>query len=119
MGGSDKQTTWKKAWDHAYAADPISIFGGIIVLNRPVDVKTAEKMHALLRDHIAPRFWACCPRSFGSKKKNLRLLELDFSAKDETPAFETVSVMGGLLVQEQDMTLENLADWTVVTKSAN
>ncbi len=32
-----------KAWDLAYAADPISIFGGIIVLNRPVDVKTAEK----------------------------------------------------------------------------
>ena len=33
----------EKAWDLAYAADPISIFGGIIVLNRPVDVKTAEK----------------------------------------------------------------------------
>lgn len=108
----------EKAWDLAYAADPISIFGGIIVLNRPVDVKTAEKMHKLfLEIIIAPSFEPAALEVL-KQKKNLRLLELDFSAKDETPAFETVSVMGGLLVQEQDMTLEDLADWTVVTKKA-
>ena len=45
-------------------------------------------------------------------------MQLDFSAKDETPGFETVSVMGGLLVQAQDMTLEDPTQWTLVTKTA-
>ena len=89
-----------------------------MALNRPVDVKTAEKMHKLfLEIIIAPGFEPAALEVL-KQKKNLRLLELDFSAKDETPAFETVSVMGGLLVQEQDMTLEDPADWTVVTKKA-
>ncbi|KMO63820.1 phosphoribosylaminoimidazolecarboxamide formyltransferase, partial [Lacticaseibacillus rhamnosus] len=39
--------TLEAAWDKAYAADPMSIFGGIIALNRRVDLATAEKMHKL------------------------------------------------------------------------
>ncbi len=35
------------AWNAAYEADPVSIFGGIIVLNREVDLPTAEAMHKL------------------------------------------------------------------------
>lgn len=116
--GIGQAPTLEEAWDLAYAADPISIFGGIIVLNRVVDAKTAAKMHKLfLEIIIAPGF---TPEALAilTQKKNLRLLELDFSQKDETPAYETVSVMGGLLVQEQDMTLEDPTTWQVVTKKA-
>ena len=35
------------AWDYAYEADPVSIFGGIVVLNREVDAATAKKMHGV------------------------------------------------------------------------
>ncbi|MCR1900429.1 bifunctional phosphoribosylaminoimidazolecarboxamide formyltransferase/IMP cyclohydrolase [Ligilactobacillus apodemi] len=116
--GIGQAETIEAAWDLAHAADPISIFGGIIVLNRTVDQKTAAKMHKLfLEIIIAPDFE---PEALEilKQKKNLRLLQLDFSAKDETPGFETVSVMGGLLVQAQDMTLEDPTKWTLVTKTA-
>ena len=35
------------AWDYAYESDPVSIFGGIVVLNREMDAATAEKMHGV------------------------------------------------------------------------
>ena len=45
------------AWDYAYEADPVSIFGGIVVLNREVDATTAKKMHGVfLEIIIAPSY---------------------------------------------------------------
>lgn len=103
------------AWDRAFAADSTSIFGGIIVLNREVDVATAEKMHQLfLEIIIAPSF---TPDAFAvlAQKKNLRLLSLDISAPEQTE-LESVSVLGGLLRQEADQVHETAADFEVVTK---
>lgn len=108
--------TIEAAYDFAYAADPVSIFGGILVANRTIDLATAEKMHQLfLEIIIAPDF---TEEAFAvlSKKKNLRLMTLDFSQKDQSTNNETVSVLGGLLVQEQDVVKEDPANWQVVTK---
>ena len=108
--------TIEAAYDFAYAADPVSIFGGILVANRTIDLATAEKMHQLfLEIIIAPDF---TEEAFAvlSKKKNLRLMTLDFSQKDQSTDNETVSVLGGLLVQEQDVVKEDPANWQVVTK---
>ena len=45
------------AWDYAYESDPVSIFGGIVVLNREVDAATAQKMHGVfLEIIIAPSY---------------------------------------------------------------
>lgn len=108
--------TIETAYDFAYAADPVSIFGGILVANRTIDLATAEKMHQLfLEIIIAPDF---TEEAFAvlSKKKNLRLMTLDFSQKDQSTNNETVSILGGLLVQEQDVVKEDPANWQVVTK---
>lgn len=105
------------AWDRAYAADPISIFGGIIVLNRKVDLKTAEKMHELFLEIIIAPGYDDDAFEVLAKKKNIRLLQLDFENKDEKTRFETVSIMGGLLMQEQDVIEENESEWKVVTKN--
>src|SRR5699024_8837749 len=106
------------AWDRAYEADSISIFGGVIALNRKVDLATAEKMHKLfLEIIIAPEFDADALEVL-SKKKNLRLLQLDFTKKDEDVRDETVSIMGGLLRQEQDVIDEDPKNWEVVTENA-
>ncbi len=74
-------------------------------------------MHQLfLEIIIAPSFEAEAFEVL-AKKKNLRLLELDFSQKDQSMSQkEVVSVLGGLLVQEQDIIVEDSADWQVVTK---
>ncbi|MGC6770221.1 bifunctional phosphoribosylaminoimidazolecarboxamide formyltransferase/IMP cyclohydrolase [Enterococcus sp. LJL51] len=104
------------AYEQAYEADPVSIFGGIIVLNREVSLSVAEKMHQLfLEIIIAPSF---TEEAFEllSGKKNIRLMTLDFSHKDEADDDEKVSVLGGLLVQNQDVVKEEVKDWKVVTK---
>lgn len=89
---------------------------GIIVLNRPVDLATAEKMHKLfLEIIIAPSFEK---EAFTvlAQKKNLRIMTVDFNQHQDAKELETVSVMGGLLVQEQDAVVETATDFKVVSK---
>lgn len=109
-------STIYEAYQYTYAADPVSIFGGVLVLNREVDLQTAEKMHKLfLEIIIAPSF---SKEAFDllATKKNLRLLTLDFAKKDQAVLDEKTSVLGGLLIQNQD-TIEEIAEnWQVVTK---
>lgn len=114
--GIGTAATIEEAYDFAYDADPVSIFGGILVANREIDLVTAEKMHKLfLEIIIAPAF---APEAFEvlSAKKNLRLMTLDFSEKNQTTASEKVSVLGGMLVQDQDVIKETPQAWQVVTK---
>lgn len=114
--GIGTAATIEEAYDFAYDADPVSIFGGILVANREIDLATAEKMHKLfLEIIIAPAF---APEAFEvlSAKKNLRLMTLDFCEKNQTTASEKVSVLGGLLVQDQDVIKETPQAWQVVTK---
>lgn len=106
----------EEAWDRAYAADSMSIFGGIIVLNRPVDLATAEKMHKIfLEIIIAPSFDDDALEVL-AKKKNVRLMTVDFTKRLDDKELETVSVMGGLLLQDQDAVVETEADFKVVSK---
>lgn len=106
------------AWDYAYASDPVSIFGGIVVLNREVDAATAEKMHPIfLEIIIAPSYTPEALEILTNKKKNLRILALDFSQQTEsTTEKEVTGVLGGLLVQNQDVVVEDPSDWEIVTK---
>jgi phosphoribosylaminoimidazolecarboxamide formyltransferase/IMP cyclohydrolase len=117
--GIGRADTIEKAWDYAFEADPVSIFGGIIVLNREVDAATAEKMHQIfLEIIIAPSFSDEALEILTSKKKNLRLLQLDFSeAEASKKEMEVTGVLGGLLVQNQDVIEENSETWTVATKT--
>lgn len=106
--------TIAEAYQFAYEADPTSIFGGILVANREIDVETAEEMHKLfLEIIIAPSF---SKEAFDvlSSKKNLRLMTLDFSNTNRDQQ-EVVSVLGGLLVQEQDVVTEIPEEWEVAT----
>lgn len=106
------------AWDYAYESDPVSIFGGIVVLNREVDAATAQKMHSIfLEIIIAPSYTPEALSILTHKKKNLRLLELDFAQQEDSGLEKEVTgVLGGLLVQDQDVVDESPSDWKVVTK---
>ncbi|HQD40584.1 MAG: bifunctional phosphoribosylaminoimidazolecarboxamide formyltransferase/IMP cyclohydrolase [Firmicutes bacterium] len=112
-----------EAYLAAYNADPVSIFGGIVALNRPVDAATAEELSKIfLEIVIAPEF---SPEAMAilTKKKNLRLLALPALAGNEKQDFSIYSsdlkkVAGGLLLQEQD-TIDLVEDkLQVVTKKA-
>lgn len=108
--------TINEAYHYAYEADPVSIFGGIIVLNREVDRQIAEKMHQLFLEIIIAPSFSEDAFSILSSKKNLRLMTLDFSKKNQALENEKVSVLGGLLVQTQDIIEERVENWQVVTK---
>lgn len=93
--------TIEEAFERCYNADPVSIFGGIVVFNRPVTATVAEKLNAIfLEIVIAPSFDEEALVIL-TQKKNIRLLQLDFEQTmvDEP---EYVSVLGGLLMQDQD-----------------
>lgn len=108
--------TIDEAYQYAYQADPISIFGGIIVLNREVDLKVAEKLHQLFLEIVIAPSFSDEALTILSSKKNLRLLTLDFSKKSQAIEDEKVSVLGGLLIQDQDIMKEDVEKWQVVTK---
>ncbi|AWZ45860.1 bifunctional phosphoribosylaminoimidazolecarboxamide formyltransferase/IMP cyclohydrolase [Latilactobacillus sakei] len=111
-------TTIYDAWQKAFAADSVSIFGGIIALNREVDVQTANALHELfLEIVIAPSF---APEALAilEKKKNIRLMTLDFEQAAKADRFETVSVLGGLLVQERDRLMDQASELKTVTTKA-
>ena len=104
-----------EAYDRAYQADPTSIFGGIVALNRPVDGKLAEKLHEIfLEIIIAPEFTEEALQVL-TGKKNIRLLTVPFeNAKSNMKTL--TSVEGGLLVQDLDTYSLEEADVRTVTK---
>ncbi len=94
------------AYEKAYGCDPQSIFGGVVALNRAVDLKTAEKLSEIfLEIVIAPEFEKDAFEKL-SLKKNIRLLELSgIGDKMDRPRLDMKKVLGGLLVQETDEVL--------------
>ena len=108
-----------EAYRLAYEADPVSVFGGIVVTNGTVDAATAEQMSKIFLEIIvAPKFTDEA-LAILTKKKNLRLLELDTTIR-AYPKGERVmrKVAGGLLVQEiDDKLLPEDGELKVVTKA--
>ena len=109
-----------EAYRLAYEADPVSVFGGIVVTNATVDAATAEQMSKIFLEIIvAPKFTDEA-LAILTKKKNLRLLELDTTIR-AYPKDERVmrKVAGGLLVQEiDDKLLPEDGELRVVTEKA-
>ncbi len=107
------------AYKKAYEADPVSIFGGIVALNRPCDAATAAEMAKIfLEIIIAPSF---TPEALEilSKKKNIRLLALpDIAKKNTADMLDYKKVAGGLLVQNLNCELYHEENFKVVTKRA-
>lgn len=104
------------AFKHAYDADNQSIFGGIIALNRTVTADLAKTLHAIfLEVVIAPRFTDEA-LDILTKKKNIRLLEIDMTIDNREEEF--VSVSGGYLVQDKDNFEVAKEDMKVVTEKA-
>ncbi len=104
------------AYIRAYDSDPVSIFGGIVALNRPVDKKTAEELAKIfLEIIIAPDFDADA-LDILTQKKNIRLLKLPLAASaNRSDMLDMKKVAGGLLVQELNTEMFNEEDLKVVT----
>lgn len=104
-----------EAWQRAYEADPVSIFGGIVASNQEIDLATAEAMKPVFLEIIlAPSF---TQEAFNhlSTKKNIRLMTFDTCTEDEDNNM-FISVRGGLLQQNIDNKSTENYNIRVVTK---
>ena len=107
--------TLETAWEQAYATDRQAPFGGIIVVNRTLEAGLARTIAEIFTEVIiAPRF-SDEAREIFAKKKNLRLM-IAKAGPGADSLREVRSVVGGLLVQDRDKTLGNVAEFKVVTK---
>lgn len=107
-------STIGNAFDKAFASDPISIFGGIVALNRVVDLSTAKKLQQIfLEIIIAPSFTEEALAVL-AEKKNLRLLLLTMNGQRRGEK-QYVSIPGGLLTQIEDSSRLDELVFNVVT----
>lgn len=92
----------KTAYVHAWSADTLSAFGGIVGLNRSVDAETAKKLAAsgFLECIIAPGYDQKA-LDLLTQKKNVRLLKVKFHKPDQ--GMDVKSIDGGVVIQEKDL----------------
>lgn len=94
------------AWKKAYDADPVSIFGGIVVTNATVCEKVAADINNIFIEIIVAPDYTKEALAILTKKKNIRLLNLpSINCKLPQGAWDMKKVAGGLLVQDMDMDL--------------
>lgn len=118
--GLAERDTLAAAFDEALKGDPVSAFGGIVALNRPVDGETARRMAEIFFEVvIAPGFNDEALDRLG-KKKALRLLRMPPEAVNAKPSgdWDVRPIAGGLLVQTPDTKADDPAPWRVVTERA-
>ena len=104
-----------EAFGKAYDADPVSIFGGIIALNRAVTVETAQKLNGIFLEIVLAPDFEPAALEILQGKKNIRLLKTSMSGC-RVEAQRLTTVAGGLLVQEADSKQLTNEELTVVTK---
>src|SRR6516164_2928272 len=109
-------TSLREAWDKALACDPVSAFGGIVAVNRPLDAATAEAIGRLhIEVVIAPQAEEGAI-SVLARKTSLRLLVTDDVPDTAAPGLTFRSLSGGILVQERDRLSVEKARLRIVTR---
>lgn len=113
--GVGTATTLIDAYNKAYECDPVSIFGGILAINRKVDLLTATQISKIFIEVIVAPDYDHDALELLSKKQNIRLLKLPtINASLPKDGFEMKKVVGGLLVQDFSRGIYD--EYTVVSK---
>ncbi|MGF1483391.1 MAG: bifunctional phosphoribosylaminoimidazolecarboxamide formyltransferase/IMP cyclohydrolase [Opitutales bacterium] len=105
----------KPAWDLAFETDRQAPFGGIIVVNRTLDLELAEAIGELFTEVIIAPGYTDEASAFFAKKKNLRLMRASATMRADSLQ-EVKSVIGGLLLHDRDQSPVNTRDFKVVTE---
>jgi len=105
-----------EAYRRAFRCDPVSAFGGIVAVNRPLDAEAARAITEIFTEvMIAPAASDEAIAIVGAKK-NLRLLVAGGLPDSRVPGVTVKSVAGGLLVQSRDNAVVDDMKLTVMTK---
>jgi phosphoribosylaminoimidazolecarboxamide formyltransferase/IMP cyclohydrolase len=116
--GVASSATLAEAWDKALRCDPVSAFGGIVAVNRRLDVAAAAKIAAILTEVIiAPEADEAAVEVL-ARKRNLRLLLTGGVPDPSAPGLTYRSLSGGFLAQTRDTGRIGRSHLRVVTRRA-
>ena len=103
----------EEAFGKAKAADPVAIFGGVVALNRTVDVAVARALAAVFLEVVVAPGYEAEARDILVARRDLRVLQVDPGVPQ--PRLEFRPVPGGILLQEADLMAVNPDRWRLVT----
>ncbi|WP_368413417.1 bifunctional phosphoribosylaminoimidazolecarboxamide formyltransferase/IMP cyclohydrolase [Dongia sp.] len=115
---TDDAAKLAEAYARALACDPVSAFGGIIALNRPLDAATATEIVKLFAEVVIAPQISPEARSVLAAKPNVRVLETGAMPDPTARGLMIKSLAGGFLAQDRDSAHIAAADLKVVTKRA-
>ncbi|WP_130651457.1 bifunctional phosphoribosylaminoimidazolecarboxamide formyltransferase/IMP cyclohydrolase [Egicoccus halophilus] len=104
------------AYARALEGDPVSAFGGIVAVNRPVDAETARRIVEVFTEVVVAPGYDDEALEVLRTKANLRILRMP-SADRPRAGRDLRAVAGGLLVQDGDLGDEPFDEWSVVTEA--
>jgi phosphoribosylaminoimidazolecarboxamide formyltransferase/IMP cyclohydrolase len=108
--GAATGRTAAEAYVRARDADPVSAFGGIVALNRPVDRETAEAIASTRIDCVIAPSVDESVHNVLARKANMRLVTADFSQLRS--GIDLRSILGAMLAQERDVVAEAGVEWS-------
>jgi phosphoribosylaminoimidazolecarboxamide formyltransferase / IMP cyclohydrolase len=112
--GCAEQDTLAEAYRKAFECDPVSAYGGVVAVNRPVDEETAREMAKTFLEAIAAPAYTPEALAVLQAKKNLRLMRVE--PADDTLVLKSVS--GGFLAQTVDNAVLDRTQAVVKSKRA-
>ncbi len=111
--GLAQRDSVEQAYKDALAGDPISAFGGVLISNTTINLKTAEEIHKLFCEVvIAPAYDSEALEILKGKKNRIILVQKEI----ELPAFNYRTALNGVLSQEKDTSTDQFSDLTNVTE---
>ena len=103
-----------EAWQAAYEADKVSIYGGIVGVNREFTAELAAAVKPIFLEIVIAPSYTTEALEILATKKNLRVMEVDMTKSDK-PVTQYLSVAGGMLVQQLDTAVEEITPEMCVT----
>jgi phosphoribosylaminoimidazolecarboxamide formyltransferase/IMP cyclohydrolase len=123
--GASAASTLEIAFERAYSSDPVSAYGGIVAVNRPVSDEMARMLRTFFQEVVIAPAYTDGARSILKDKPSLRLLEVPQEAWSAAPwdapspnSLEWRSVQGGLLAQSRDLQDSVSENWKTVTSKS-
>ncbi|GGC50440.1 bifunctional phosphoribosylaminoimidazolecarboxamide formyltransferase/IMP cyclohydrolase [Chelatococcus reniformis] len=114
--GVAEGATLLEAYERALRCDPVSAFGGIVALNRPLDAAAAARIVEIFTEVIIAPAASDEAIALVAAKKNLRLLLTGGLPDPRAPGLTLRTVAGGFLVQGRDNAVVDDMELRTVTK---
>ena len=116
--GAAERATMPEAWEAALGGDPVSAYGGVVAVTRPIDAALAERLTSLFLEVVVAPALDADAAAILARRENLRVLLDSALGTPPVAATEYRSAGGGVLTTDADTAPDDPAAWTVVTRRA-